>query len=124
MTFSERLERRVAQAGNPICFGMDPVLKRMPAASTPEETVRSFYLSIFEEMDRRNVYPAAVKPNSAYYEQISLEAMFVLRELVAEARKRGIVVVKPMTENGGEQTEIPADKVQEFILSASKGEKK
>ena len=93
MTFSERLERRVAQAGNPICFGMDPVLKRMPAASTPEETVRSFYLSIFEEMDRRNVYPAAVKPNSAYYEQISLEAMFVLRELVAAARERGIVVV-------------------------------
>ena len=41
-----------------------------------------------------------------------------------EELKRGIVVVKPMTENGGEQTEIPADKIEEFILSAIKGEKK
>ena len=44
MTFSELLERSVARAGNPICFGMDPVLSRMPAASTPEETIRSFHV--------------------------------------------------------------------------------
>ena len=93
MTFSELLERSVARAGNPVCFGMDPVLSRMPAASTPEETIRSFYLSIFDEMDRREVYPAAVKPNSAYYEQVSVEALLVLRELVGAARDRGIPVI-------------------------------
>ena len=93
MTFSELLERSVARAGNPVCFGMDPVLSRMPAASTPEETIRSFYLSIFDEMDRRKVYPAAVKPNSAYYEQVSVEALLVLRELIGAARDRGIPVI-------------------------------
>lgn len=93
MHFSERLEKRIAHADNPICFGMDPVLERMPAASTPEESVRRFYLDILDEMDRRNIYPAAIKPNSAYYEAISVEALVVLRELIAEYSKRGVVVI-------------------------------
>ena len=93
MNFTNLLEQRIAAAGNPICFGMDPVLARMPAASSPEEKIRLFYLNILDEMDRRNLYPAAIKPNSAYYEAVSIEALQVLRELIAAYSERGVLVL-------------------------------
>jgi orotidine-5'-phosphate decarboxylase len=93
MSFSQRLEERILQCGNPICFGMDPVLERMPVEGTPEERIRRFYLDILGEMDRRGTLPAAVKPNSAYYECISVEALGVLQELIATCHGLGILVV-------------------------------
>lgn len=93
MNFAQKLEDRVTQAQNPICMGMDPVLSLIPLEGTPEEKIRTFYLKLFEEMDRRGVYPAVVKPNSAYYECVSVEAMVVLRDLIDAARERGILVI-------------------------------
>jgi len=93
MNFVQKLEDRVTQVQNPICMGMDPVLSLIPTEGKPEEKIRTFYLNLFEEMDRRGVYPAVVKPNSAYYECVSVEAMVVLRDLIDAAKERGILVV-------------------------------
>jgi orotidine-5'-phosphate decarboxylase len=92
--FSTQLENRIAQCGNPVCFGMDPVLELMPVeGNSGEEKVRRFYLEILAEMVKRNVKPAIVKPNSAYYECLSVEALFVLQELIREYSREGILVV-------------------------------
>lgn len=57
--FSTLLENRIASVGNPVCLGMDPVLKLIPApGDTPEESIKRFYLDILEECVRRNVFPA------------------------------------------------------------------
>ena len=94
--FHERLEQRIQKCGNPICLGMDPVLKLIDpcvSASSNEEKIKRFYLEILECALRRNVQPAVVKPNSAYYECVSVQAMLVLQELIAAYRSAGIPVV-------------------------------
>ena len=94
MTFSDSLEARIKACGNPVCLGMDPVLKLIPVeAGTPEDKIRRFYFDILEECVRRNVKPAVVKPNSAYYERISFRAMAVLGELIEAYRKESIPVI-------------------------------
>lgn len=92
--FAEQLEQRIVQCGNPVCFGMDPVLELMPVeGADAAEKVRRFYLEILAEMVKRNVKPAIVKPNSAYYECLSVEALFVLQELIREYHREGILTV-------------------------------
>ena len=91
--FQQILESRIIQARNPICFGMDPILEKIPVEGTPEEKIRSFYLKILDELDRQNIYPAAAKPNIAFYEAISLEALWVLKQLITSYQERGILVI-------------------------------
>ncbi|MDR1811646.1 MAG: orotidine-5'-phosphate decarboxylase [Candidatus Fibromonas sp.] len=94
MSFTALLESRISTCKNPVCFGLDPVLSLIPAeASTPEDKIRKFYFDILEEFLRRNICPAVVKPNSAYYECVSIEAMQVLAEIIATYRKEGIPVI-------------------------------
>ena len=48
--FSNFLENRLAQCGNPICMGMDPVLELIPLEGNPEEKIKRFYFEILEEV--------------------------------------------------------------------------
>ncbi|MCK9182270.1 MAG: orotidine-5'-phosphate decarboxylase [Fibrobacteraceae bacterium] len=93
MTYSERLEKRIQECGNPICLGMDPKLSLMPVPGTPEEKIRRFYLDILEECTKRNVKPAVVKPNSAYYECVSIQGMSVLHDLILAYKGENIPVI-------------------------------
>ena len=93
MGFQNTLEARINEVGNPICMGMDPVLDRIPLEGSAEEKIKNFYMGLLEAMDEAKIYPAAVKPNSAYYECISIEAQQVLKDLISEYEKRGILVV-------------------------------
>ena len=91
--FYDRLEQRIAACGNPVCMGMDPVLKLIPLEGTPEDKIKRFYSDILECCAKRNVFPAVVKPNSAYYECVSVQAMLVLQQLIADYRSAGIPVI-------------------------------
>ncbi len=91
--FHELLEQRIAKCGNPVCLGMDPVLKLIPLEGSAEEKIKRFYSDILECALRRNVQPAVVKPNSAYYECVSVQAMLVLQQLIADYRSAGIPVI-------------------------------
>jgi orotidine-5'-phosphate decarboxylase len=91
--FAQKLETRVETVGNSVCFGMDPVLKLMPLDGAPEEVVLRYYMEILEEMDKRQIFPAVVKPNSAYYEQISVEALNVLQRLNKACQDLGMLVI-------------------------------
>ena len=91
--FYDRLEQRIAACGNPVCMGMDPVLKLIPLEGTPEDKIKRFYSDILECCAKRNVFPAVVKPNSAYYECVSVQVMLVLQQLIADYRSAGIPVI-------------------------------
>ncbi|GBU24869.1 orotidine 5'-phosphate decarboxylase [Fibrobacteria bacterium R8-3-H12] len=94
MSFTSLLESRIETCKNPVCFGLDPVMQLIPAeASTPEDKIRKFYFDILEEFLKRNIKPAVVKPNSAYYECVSISAMQVLAEIIATYRKEGMPVI-------------------------------
>lgn len=91
--FHARLEERIKNCGNPVCMGMDPVLKLMPVEGSAEEKIKRFYSEILECCIKRNVFPAVVKPNSAYYECVSVQAMLVLQQLIADYKSAGIPVI-------------------------------
>lgn len=91
--FHTRLEQRIAKCGNPVCMGMDPVLKLIPVEGSAEEKIKRFYMDLLECCVKRNVQPAVVKPNSAYYECVSIQAMLVLQELIEAYKSAGIPVI-------------------------------
>ncbi|NLB62816.1 MAG: orotidine-5'-phosphate decarboxylase [Fibrobacter sp.] len=91
--FTNKLSANISRFSNPICFGMDPVLDLIPCEGSGAEKVKRFYLDILEEMLRRNVKPAAIKPNSAYYESISIDAIKVLQELITAYESEGILSI-------------------------------
>ena len=65
----------------------------IPLEGTPEDKIKRFYSDILECCAKRNVFPAVVKPNSAYYECVSVQAMLVLQQLIADYRSAGIPVI-------------------------------
>lgn len=93
MTYQEMVAARTRKAGNTVCVGMDPILKKIPGGGSPEEKIKRFYSDLLEAMLARNVLPAAVKPNIAYYEAIGLSCLQVLKDLIAAFRAAGVLVI-------------------------------
>ena len=93
MTYQEMVAARTRRAGNTVCVGMDPILKKIPGGGSPEEKIKRFYSDLLETMLARKVLPAAVKPNIAYYEAISLSCLQVLKDLIAAFRAAGVLVI-------------------------------
>src|SRR5690606_8047114 len=93
-TYRQRLLDRTRQTGNTLCVGLDPVLKRLPATEgTPADRVRRFYADLLEAMARRSLFPAAVKPNSAYFEALGIDALKVLQAMCREYAEAGMLVI-------------------------------
>jgi len=93
-TWRTRLLERTQYTGNTLCVGLDPVLKKLPPSDgKPADRVRRFFADLLEAMARRNQFPAAVKPNSAYFEALGLESIAVLRTMIREYRDAGILVI-------------------------------
>lgn len=93
LSWDKRVEKRISESKNCICMGMDPVMERIPLDGVPEQKLEKFYLDIFDEMQKRNVFPAAVKPNSAYYESISVDALKILQNFIGICEELGILVI-------------------------------
>jgi orotidine-5'-phosphate decarboxylase len=93
MAYKERLLRRTRAIGNTVCVGMDPVLGRIPMPGSPEERLKAFYGEMLEGMLAKNVLPAAVKPNIAYFEALGLGGLAVLKDLISAFRQAGVLVV-------------------------------
>ena len=94
MTFHRRLLERTRNIGNSLCVGLDPVMRKLPRSEgAAADRVRHFYADLLEAMIKRRLYPAAVKPNIAYFEALGVEALEALRRMIAEYRGEGILVV-------------------------------
>jgi orotidine-5'-phosphate decarboxylase len=93
MAFKEKVAARTREVGNLVCVGLDPVLDRIPGKGGPEERIKRFYGEMLDAMLARDVLPAAVKPNSAFYEALGLKAMEVLKDLVQAFRDSGVLVI-------------------------------
>ena len=93
----ESLFARVAActraAGNIVCFGLDPVLDRVPLEGDPAQVVERFGLGFLEACQKRGVLPAAVKPNAAYYEALGTTAVESLAKVCRAWSEAGVLVV-------------------------------
>ena len=77
-----------------VCIGIDPVLEKIPVEEKdPTDAIKKFYLDIFAEMKKQNVYPACVKPNSAFFEQFGPAGMECMRTIIDNAHEIGLPVI-------------------------------
>jgi orotidine-5'-phosphate decarboxylase len=88
-----RVSARTRAAGNIVCFGIDPVLDRIPLEGDPAQVVERFGLGFLDACGKRGTLPAAVKPNAAYYEALGPAAVASLARLCQAWRDAGVLVV-------------------------------
>ncbi|HSY20934.1 MAG TPA: orotidine-5'-phosphate decarboxylase [Polyangiaceae bacterium] len=88
-----RVSARTRAAGNIVCFGIDPVLDRIPLEGDPAQIVERFGLGFLEACGKRGMLPAAVKPNAAYYEALGPAAVAALARVCLAWRDAGVLVV-------------------------------
>lgn len=93
MTFKDKVLARTREAGNSICVGMDPVLAKIPGTASPEERILRFYGGLLDAMLARDIFPAAIKPNTAFFEALGIPALEVLKTLVTAFRDAGVLII-------------------------------
>lgn len=92
--YRQRLLEQTRKRGNTLCVGLDPVPEKLPPGDgRPADRIRRFYADLLEAMSRRGMLPAAVKPNSAYFEAQGIDSLEALRQLTGEYRDAGILVI-------------------------------
>lgn len=90
-TFRRRLEEAIESKRSHLCVGLDPISSQVPAhLGGGLEGVRRFCLEL---IDATAPVAAAFKPNSAFFEALGASGWELLREVVAEAGRRALVVV-------------------------------
>ena len=89
----ERIKARTHEAGNNVCFGLDPLLERIPLEGEPHQVVEQFGLGFLDACHKRGVLPAAVKPNAAYYEAFGPKSVQALSRICQEWSKAGVHVI-------------------------------
>lgn len=81
MTYTERLRQSALAAGHLLCLGIDPDLERLPLTLPQwEDHVDRLLGSLLEQ----GLRPAALKPNSAYFEAHGSAGFAWLERLVAK----------------------------------------
>jgi len=101
MTFADRLDAAIAESGNPCLLGIDPHLELLPEEyavardegarrSDRAAAVRDFCLELVEVATRA---VPAVKPQSAFFEQLGADGVAAWESVVAEARRAGLLVI-------------------------------
>lgn len=99
-SFADRVIARVRELGHPLCVGLDPHLEHIPDlfTSTSKESagldmassVESFCMAVLDRLVGR---VAAVKPQSALFEQLGWAGVRALERVAKAARERGLLVV-------------------------------
>lgn len=101
-SYAERLDANVIRKGSPVVVGLDPRLDQLPRSiiekskshSTPAEQVAA----AFEEFCCRIIdvvapLVPAVKPQSAFFEELGPAGSAVLARVIRKARDAGLIVI-------------------------------
>lgn len=68
MKYIELLEKSSEATNNILCMGLDPVIDALPhPEKKPQDRICDYFKELFDEMLKRNLIPAAFKPNIGYY---------------------------------------------------------
>ncbi len=90
-SFAERLSAAVAEAGAPLCVGLDPDPSQLPShLEGGIDGVRQFCLEVIAATGH---WAAAFKPNIAFYERFGAEGWLALIDVISAAREHGLVIV-------------------------------
>lgn len=89
--FGDRLADAI-EAKGPLCIGIDPHVQLLEQWGLPlnADGVRAFAEAVLEGCGD---HAAALKPQVAFFEQYGSAGMAVLEEVIAEAKRRNIIIV-------------------------------
>jgi orotidine 5'-phosphate decarboxylase, subfamily 2 len=90
MSYVDDLRERAKNVKSIVCMGIDPVIEKIPIKGEPRQVIEEFYLDILKEMNKRNSYPAVIKPNIAYFEQYGFDGLNALKTIISQYKSSGI----------------------------------
>jgi len=94
MEYNDLLKKSAMERKSIACVGLDPVLERIPIkGKNAEETIVEFYSEMLEAFNSENVWPAAFKPNYAFYSQYGFEGLRALKKVIELTESTGIPLV-------------------------------
>lgn len=98
--FASRLMAAIQARRTPVLVGLDPRVENLPRpladrcdAANPASVAESFRQFCQEVIDVVADLVAAVKPQAAFFEQAGPAGMQALAEIIAYARRRGLIVI-------------------------------
>jgi orotidine-5'-phosphate decarboxylase len=94
MNYIEKLKQSSKKFNSIVSMGLDPVIEDIPTKTgSNKETIISFYESILNKIIQHDVYPAAVKPNYAFYAQYGIEGIEALLSVIELYKSQNIPVI-------------------------------
>jgi len=93
MGYVDDLIERAESVRSIVCMGMDPVIEKIPIQGDPRQVIEEFYLDILKEMNKRNSFPAVIKPNIAYFEQHGFDGLNALSTIISQYKSSGIPIL-------------------------------
>lgn len=93
-TYLDLLRITAKQQQNIICLGIDPMIEEIPLKEDdPEKKIVIFYTTILDACVKQKLLPAAVKPNSAFFEQYGIAGMKALQAIIKKCKSLGLPVI-------------------------------
>jgi orotidine-5'-phosphate decarboxylase len=94
MNYRELLSHMTQKTGSIVCLGLDPDIDKIPVKDSDiRNKIYIFFESILNEIIKRNIFPATVKPNYAFYAQYGFDGLHALKDTIALFKKNGIPVI-------------------------------
>ena len=94
MKYAELLKKSAEEKKSIACVGLDPVLERIPIkGKNAEDTILRFYTEMLEAFDSEKVWPAAFKPNYAFYAQYGFAGLRALKKLIETLHGTGVPLI-------------------------------
>ena len=94
MKYNEYLVSAADKFNSIVCLGLDPVIDKIPINDKDNyKKILNFFTTILNEMIKTNTFPAAVKPNYAFYAQYGFEGLHALKEIIDLFKKESIPVI-------------------------------
>ena len=98
--FADRLAGAVRRCANPLVVGLDPRVANLPAgmlgadeSSSPHKVAAAFREFCNQVIDVVAPLVCAVKPQSAFFEEVGPPGMAALAEVITYARQHGLLVI-------------------------------
>ena len=93
MNYIDYLQETARKNNSIVCFGMDPIMEKIPLKGSTYGRIVKFYETILNRMVKDNILPGAVKPNYAFYAQYGLPGIKSLHTLIQRYREARLPVI-------------------------------